>query len=744
MSYDIKKKKFEKTHFWFCEIEVNGQSFRFCEDMELLPFGLDAVPELKSQSITPAKIDMAGGLGIRATSSVSIGEFLDEHTYGTFQNPVRFWANWRARNPNYQGGRLSIFSGYIDSDGAEEASFSGFVSQQKNYIYNSADFIRRDYVIESFALTNKGAAFTAKDSLKLASNDRVKIPKKSSGKLAFDIIESDTLLTLVPLGVGDLEYPASGFGRMGKEVVSFTRTGDDLTLVRGEYSTVAETHSESDDFQLCKYYNDTVDNIVYDILVNDSGVDAAQITIAEWNAERVIYLPSLYETLITEPTGASALLKELGQTAPHFLFYDDRVNKIKFSAVKPPSEGDLEYNGDINFLEDSVSIKDRTDLRISTVIVNYGQKNPTEKLDETSNFKLGYIRITPDSIAKYNGIQSYKVVNSRWINDTNTAAAVILAARWGRRFEETPREITFKLDSKDSDLWTGDAAFVKTPMILDINGDEKSTAVQVISAGEARDFNYKVIEHGYGVELPEDLNTDDPNEKPVYLRGEFKNLNLRDAYNFPTVEPEDNVVFYIDYGSVVGSVDNLTHSIDTGVWEPLNNPIKIVVYGIIAGKGGDGKRSSAGDNGGPALILRTDIRLENLGTIGGGGGGGGGASANHGGGDIDTASGGGGAGFDAGGFEQTTSSTGGATQAENGGLISGGSSGSAESTNGQAIGGDGGGLGLNGQNGTAGSIVGSDIDYPGGLAGKAIDLNGFSITYQDPDTDGGDIRGLVS
>lgn len=730
MAFDTVKKEFSRQHLWYCEIVVGGETYRFCENISPIPVGLDVdAPSMGKPSIRPSQVALDGGIGTRASATVSFKSHQDYVRFGTASNPKRFWPSWRANHPGYEGAEISIYSGYI-----------------VNGAFDVVNFQKRDFILDSFSHSEGGANITAKDTLKLASNDRAKAPRKSAGLLSADILLTDTSVTLTPVGIGDSEYPASGWGRMGDEVVSFTRVGDVLTITRGQYNTIADDHSLNDVFQLCLYYNDSISNIVFDLLTTYSGVNPAVIPKAAWDNEAGLdglFLPGLYDALITKPVGVSALLKELGQSAPHYLFWDERTNFINLTAIKPPPETALVLTAESNLLEGSTSISDQTDMRISTVIVNFGQFDPTKELDETSNYRQGHVRFNPNANTKYNNIEKYKVINSRWISNDNRAAAVRLAARFGRRFADTPRKISFKLDAKDSDVWTGAPLFVNSDLILNELFERYNMPVQVLSAGESQSYNYTALEYEYGVELPEDLGSDDPNRKDVILSGELDQLKddtgtprtLRDIWEGrygPTVLDTDEVVFVFDSACVAGSSDNTQFAVNTGAWPELltGEPIKLDVRGLLVGKGGDGASvGGTAENGGPALILNANVRLTNTGIIGGGGGGGG-----FDGGAKTSAAGGGGAGYVNGLAGTGTNSVDGPfVQAQNGTNTTGGNGGTASSTSGEvefSVGGDGGNLGNSGQS-TAGSA--------GGTAGTAIDANGFTITYLEA----GDIRGTI-
>lgn len=186
--------------------------------------------------------------------------------------------------------------------------------------------------------------------------------------------------------------------------------------------------------------------------------------------------------------------------------------------------------------------------------------------------------------------------------------------------------------------------------------------------------------------------------------------------------------------------------------------------------GGSGRRGITGtlahdgENGGPAVIgpgAGIDFSVSAVGGyfFGGGGGGGGGGGSLDFGGDTNAAAGGGGgagAGGTVGGrggrIATSNASSGSSTSAASGGYSTGGlgsspGSGGIGADNGSATGGDGGDGGNWGASGGDGdSPTGSDRDYAGGTAGtggKAIDLNGGSVTILDGN-DSTHIKGAVS
>ena len=720
MAFEAQRKKYLREHLWYCEIEVNGTTYTICENVGPIPNGLDAIPLMSSSSASPAQVNLAGGIGVRASATVSFNEGLDYRYFGTATTPVRFWLNWRARNAGYQGGRLSLFSGYI-----------------VNGAYDAVNFERRDYVIESFSHNASGATITAKDTLKMTASDRAVAPAKSTGILTSTLTDVANNFTVGPAGVGDLEYPASGWLRLGDEVVSFTRVTDTFTIVRAQYNTLAAEHGINDLAQLCLYYNDNLSDIMYDLYTVYAGVPTAQINKTQWDNEITQNLPGLYEALITEPTGVDKLAKELAESAPHFQYWDERINQIVLTAIKAPPTLSQCYTAESNLLEASTSIKDEPEMRVSTVICRFGQRDPTKKLDDESNYSQAQVRITPLSITKYGGVEKFKFINSRWISNANRAAAIRLCARIGRRFEEMPRRISFNLDARDADVWSGQPMLIDSDLTLrnESPWDRFCMPVQVLSVGESKDYKYTALEHTYGDALPEDEDSDDPNYRPVYISGFTDQLEdesgnpqtLREVYDsvWPDILADYNIVFIFDLSCVAGSSDNTAYSVVTGAWPGfLVLDILLDVRGLIVGKGGDGADvGGSATVGGPAISLGTNIRLSNTGIIGGGGDGGEDAT---GGGTINAdAAGGGGAGYINGiaGLGTTTSGASAVVnQAENGGNTLGGAGGFASNQESP-------------EPAFASGAAGGDLGD-----GQAIALNGNTITYLETGT----ILGAVS
>jgi hypothetical protein len=182
--------------------------------------------------------------------------------------------------------------------------------------------------------------------------------------------------------------------------------------------------------------------------------------------------------------------------------------------------------------------------------------------------------------------------------------------------------------------------------------------------------------------------------------------------------------FIINSGVSISSNSTGTPGLQTGTF-PAGSTLIIVNNGTIYGMGGAGGSQNGGSPtnagaGGHAMSLALNVTIDNTsGNIFGGGGGGGvGGNANTGCGNEYGGGGGGGA-------TGLTNSSGGAGYFSGGGsqgTSSGGGAGGSHPVYGWPG-------GAGGAHGAAGSSGSGPSARSGGAAGKAINLNGFSVTW---------------
>ena len=99
------------------------------------------------------------------------------------------------------------------------------------------------------------------------------------------------------------------------------------------------------------------------------------------------------------------------------------------------------------------------------------------------------------------GDKRKKTIKARFI--TSKSLAVQSGGRWLSRFRVPPKNIEFKLDAKDADIWTGDLVDITTRHVPDATGAGVETRFQITSAeeitkpGPGTQYKYRAVELNY-------------------------------------------------------------------------------------------------------------------------------------------------------------------------------------------------------------------------------------------------------
>lgn len=403
---------------------VGTQTFRFAMPADYLPIEIECIPSIDAVTFTPALVSLGKDLGQRAKISVTLADH--RHIFnGEPYNQGTFWGKWRGRyGTTLRGCPLRVIRGRLGQTLAEMDTRHYLVD-----VTSGPDPNNGRYVIE------------AKDLLKFADRDRSQAPVLSNGVLAGSITNSATSVTLSPTGIGDAEYPASGWVSIGgKEVVSFTRSGDVLTITRGQLGSVPDAHDAGDRAQLVlRYDGDDVADIIRDLLVNYAGVDASYIDLAEWQLETASNLGVIYARTITEPTGVAQLVSELIEQAALALWWDDRSQRIRLAVLREISTDTATFSEE-NIIAKSMRVMEQPLERISQIWTYYGQRDPTDRGAEEDNFRAALATVDLDKETEY-GSAEIRKINGTWI-ETETAAQRLNAIQLSR-FRDPPRNFRF-------------------------------------------------------------------------------------------------------------------------------------------------------------------------------------------------------------------------------------------------------------------------------------------------------------
>lgn len=673
--------------------------------------GIDYVAScIENVNFSPATVSLGENLGTRASLSVQMSDFpfadtgmgfdkyVQERPYDPFKVGT-FWGKFRARHPYIRGRAIRWIQGELGQP----------IEQMET----------RHFVMDSFESPSLDGRFSivAKDALKLVDDDRAKAPVASRGFIVSDIDENATTVTLGPAGIGDIEYPASGWVNIaGKEICTFTRVGDTLTLVRGVEGTIPTEHKAQDRVQVCLRYNgaDPAD-IIRDLFVTYAKVPPEYISLVNWKDETGLFLRRLYSRVIAEPTGVSKLVSDLIHQAGLMVWWDDSTARLQLRVMRKIST-DAQVFDDNNILQGTLRVKEQPNSRLSQVMTYFGKRTPLERDTEPTSYHSMQLNVNLEAEDDY-GDSLIKTIHSSWIPQFGRPVAQRLNEIQLGRFVDPPRLFNFStfLDGNQLPPVLGEGYRLFARPMQNAAGYQDGIPIQVTRLLPRAS--------GYDVTAAEmrfvDFNEEDLDSRIIIIDSNYLNFNWRNAYDqlYPPPTPDDDIICIVAAGVIVGSRATDLPAFDVGVW-PTEINLNLQILGRIQGRGGDGGagasgRLSNGQDGGLALYARRPIDITASNQIWGGGGGGGGGTGSRGGG------GGGGQGF-----------LGGVAGAD-AGSQSGVQDGTSEMP-GRSFWPNEGNGGAAGQPGQKRGISGS-----GGAAGRAIDGNSF-LTFTNGQ---GDIRG---
>lgn len=501
--------------------------------------------------------------------------------------------------------------------------------------------------------------------------------------------------------------------------------GDNVTIVRAQFGTVAVAHTNQDRVQPCLYFSQ-VDPalILLNLFEQYGGIDREFLPVTSWLAETGAYLQRFYTALIAEPTGVSILASELIEQANLAVWWDEVLRSIRLQVLRGIATDADEINGD-NRIERTFSSSEQLDKRVSQVWTYFGIINPLKSVTDADNYRSCAATVNLE-LETFYGSPAIRKIFSRWIPAFGRSIALEVNNILLTRYQIPPRRFSFELQREGGlipELATGYQ--LSGPFIQDDEGMQVAVPIRINRLGRT-DAKYQIEAEEVFAGAVGDLNN-----RTVIIDRDTFNANLRtlhDAIYPAIVDPTGiTLTLIVEEGVKVGSTNAANPSLTIGTF-PVGLPITVINKGRIGGKGGNGQGSDGqatgsganGQAGGTALYTRYPITVDNTdGEIWGGGGSGGTSRTSYQSSNVCfniNRVGGGGAGVSPG--------TSGAGASRQGTTEAGGIGGSGTSFGATVTSGNGGNPGMPG---TIGSFVGTvncnqfGFNWTPGAAGKAID-----------------------
>ena len=462
-------------------------TLRFIQPRANLPKGATWFPCLESVSGSSSTVNLAGAnpdlepLGKRATMTASGWDFpyhdrltdkyAAERVSGAAQldgigyrpeDYGTFWTKLRARWPFYAGRPVRKCTGHMVG--------STLVT----------DTVRH-FIITDMSLANGKWTLEGKDILDLADDKRVQAPTAVNGVLAAAITTTSTALTLSPAGIGDLQYPASGWASIGSELVQFTRVADAVTIIaRGVSGTITASHAAGDSFQTSfSLRRAKIVDALYALLVTHAKIPAEFFPLAAITAELDRWMSTITLTVdILKPEGVAKLIGELAILGVS-IWWDDVNQLIGVKANRPPDLDVVKTLSDRNTLID-LEIEDRDADRINVVYFRTVVKNVSASATDDSNYARGRYIVDAGAVSaqEFNDTR-VKDVFCRWLNHGDDAAVGILGRRFLQSFVRAPQRFKMLVDAKD-DMALTDVGILNTRDVRSPTGREVQQFIQII------------------------------------------------------------------------------------------------------------------------------------------------------------------------------------------------------------------------------------------------------------------------
>jgi hypothetical protein len=534
-------------------------TLRFAVASSFRPLDIEVeAANIESVSYSPTIISLGENLGQRSSLTVTFKDqrhsdtgpagdkYLADRDYNPYEQGT-YWGKFRTRQQFLRGRPLRLIQGTVGQTLAEMDT--------------------RHFIVESFDGPGLDGMFTitAKDVLKLADADRAQAPLLSQGSLTADINSAVTAAVLAPVGIGNSSYPASGYLNIGgKEIVAFTRSGDNLTITRAQFGTEATDHKAGDRCQVCLIYDaeDPAD-VIADLFENYASIPSSAIPLASWQAETAAYYRRLVSACIAEPTSVNKLVSELIVQCGLAIWPDDVENIIRLQVLRNIAT-DAERFDDSNIVAQSLRVREQPEKRISQVWTFFGLKTPLLPLDDTSSYRSSARLVDLDAEENY-GQPAIRKIFSRWI----PAGGLTIAQRTNQiqlgRYVKAPRAFSYSLFRRGADTpELGEGCRVLGLPMQDLTGAYENVPAQItrLNPGVGL-WEVEATEVLFNSAYDEGDGTPtvifDANELNVDLLTRFEDL-------FPPAEHGDTVDFYVNEGVIIGSSSTGATAMTVGNW----------------------------------------------------------------------------------------------------------------------------------------------------------------------------------
>jgi hypothetical protein len=476
----------DKPHY-----NKSSKDYKFTPNEMPLPFKAGERPYLKGISYLATKIGdnltVTGRTKIELYDDLELTDVGVDPYYAT-RTTVQgtFWKKFIARNRNFKGRPVKIYEGF---EGLTEAEFLAQPS------WNG--------IIDTVSLDKGVIKIDVVDTLKKLSD--IDVPAKDNIKVDSIITAAATVLTMSTLA----DISSSGFVRIGDEIIgfgTFSSIGNFLSdCTRGEFGSIATTHSTGAKVQRCRYYPlDDPFTHIQNILSVDAGIPASQInTSAFTHAATWPSTDVQMSALISEPKKVSDIYYGLVKLVDCKTWVNEDLKiTIARNIGNAPSQTYTTWTDSENFIYESAGVDMNEESRITRCSLYWDMMSTgdDEKPSDFNRLNIA-IDVNAESSKEYNDTIE-DITFTRWINSSaavpttqmNQYANNMTARRMKHHRDALPI-LSVSVERKDADVRVGSKIKVTTDEINTIDGSDFTGRFQVIERkfGQSKS-DYKLMQ----------------------------------------------------------------------------------------------------------------------------------------------------------------------------------------------------------------------------------------------------------
>jgi hypothetical protein len=465
-----------------CQDRVNydktTKDYKFTTFEAPVPFS-GVRPYIKAISTLPTKIEQR--LTVKGRRKIQMVDELSDDInidpYVTTRSSVQgeFWKKLVARNPNYNGRQVKIYEGYV---GLTEAQFAQ----------------RWTGTLENITINSGIVSLSCVDNL--AELEKLKVPEEIKAKNLNDLTDSQTTIVLDTLLKADgVQIDSSGYIQIDDEIISYSGLNvpaNQLTgCVRGVLETTAATHGANTRVSLVKYYAPDNPFDITQTILNDAGIDNADIDTTAWAYWKDWPKTDIdYSAIITVNDNVTAqnLFWEIINLLDCHVWQDeDQKITIRRNIANEPGRTYTDLTDDANIIYQTGGA-DYNELSRRTRFLLYWGKTPLGALKDVTEYSEVDIAIDADSESSdgYDAIKD-EVIFCRWFSKrflqeelVERYAANLVRRKLINRVDAVPI-VSASVETKDEAIKTGGNVVLTTDELLTTSGSPISENFMVIS-----------------------------------------------------------------------------------------------------------------------------------------------------------------------------------------------------------------------------------------------------------------------